>query len=82
MLYAVDVLFHSVPLRALFERRARRPERFLYLHNCPPEFFDDLRHNGISEGSNSVHPAGNPMSHSTNSGFNWPPAASDSSSPP
>ena len=33
-----------------------------------------MRHDGITELLESVHPAGNPMSHSTHVGFNAPPA--------
>jgi hypothetical protein len=32
----------------------------------------DLRDEGVSEGSKSVHPVGNPMSHSTHVGFKLP----------
>ena len=28
---------------------------------------------GVSEAFKSVHPGGNPMSHSTHVGFSWPP---------
>jgi len=34
--------------------------------------FGDLRDDGISEGFKSVHPSGNPMSHSTQVGFRAP----------
>jgi hypothetical protein len=34
--------------------------------------FWDLRDDGISEGFKSVHPGGNPISHSTHVGFNFP----------
>src|SRR5688572_5638180 len=34
----------------------------------------NLRNYGVSEGSKSVHPSGNPMSHSTHVGFSCPPA--------
>jgi hypothetical protein len=37
--------------------------------------FGDLGHYAISEGSKSVHPMGNPISHSTHVGFNSPPFA-------
>jgi hypothetical protein len=40
----------------------------------PPDDFDDLRDDGVSESPKSVHPSGNPMSHSTHVGFNAPPA--------
>jgi hypothetical protein len=42
-------------------------------HDRPPDFFNDLRDDGISETSKAVHPAGNPISHSTHSGFREPP---------
>lgn len=34
--------------------------------------FDDLRDDGVSEGSKAVHPIGNPISHSTHVGFSPP----------
>jgi len=34
-----------------------------------PDDFRDLRHDGVSEALNSVHPRGNPISHSTHVGF-------------
>lgn len=34
-----------------------------------------MRDDGISEGSKTVHPSGNPISHSTHVGFNEPPVA-------
>ncbi len=37
-----------------------------------PNEFGDLGDDGISEGPKSVHPRGNPMSHSTHVGFNEP----------
>jgi hypothetical protein len=39
----------------------------------PPDVFGDLGDDGVSEGPQSVHPSGNPMSHSTHVGFNGPP---------
>jgi hypothetical protein len=42
------------------------------LEELPADDFDDLRDDGISEGSKAVHPSGNPMSHSTHVGFNAP----------
>ena len=38
----------------------------------PPDDFRDLRDDGVSEGSKTVHPRGNPISHSTHIGFNAP----------
>ena len=35
-----------------------------------------LRDDGVAEGPKSVHPSGNPMSHSTHVGFSCPPTAS------
>jgi hypothetical protein len=43
--------------------------------------FGDLGYYGVSESSKSVHPAGNPMSHSTHVGFNLPPIADGSAVP-
>ena len=43
------------------------------LHNYSPDFFDERRVDGISDGSNSVHPAGNPMKPSHHRGFSKPP---------
>jgi hypothetical protein len=41
-------------------------------HDRPPDHFDDLRDDGVSEASQAVHSGGNPMSHSTHVGFNVP----------
>ena len=46
------------------------------LHDCPSDFFDNLRDNGISETPQAVHPTGNPISHSTHDGFRLPGMAS------
>jgi len=40
--------------------------------DCPPDFLDDLRDDGVTEGSKAVHMSGNPMSHSTHVGFRLP----------
>lgn len=45
-----------------------------------PDDFRDLRHDGVAEGSNAVHSAGNPMNHSHHVGFS-PPMRRSSSSP-
>ncbi len=45
------------------------------LNYCSPDDFDDLRDDRVPEASQTVHPSGNPMSHSTHVGFNAPPAA-------
>jgi len=37
------------------------------------DVFGGLWDYGVSEGSKSVHPVGNPMSHSTHVGFKCPP---------
>ena len=42
----------------------------------------DLGDDGVAEGSNSVHPSGNPISHSTHVGFSAPPTTTTSGSPP
>ena len=39
----------------------------------PADQFDNLRDDCVSEGSQSVHPIGNPISHSTHVGFSFPP---------
>jgi hypothetical protein len=41
----------------------------------------DLRDYGVSEAAQSVHPLGNPMSHSTRVGFNCPPTTCGRQSP-
>jgi hypothetical protein len=38
----------------------------------PADMFGDLGDYGVSEDSESVHPVGNPISHSTHIGFNIP----------
>jgi hypothetical protein len=48
------------------------------LDDCFADDLDDLRDDGVSEGSKAVHPRGNPMSHSTHGGFREPPTSSDS----
>ena len=45
------------------------------LNYCSPDDFDDLRDDRVAKAPQSVHPSGNPMSHSTHVGFNAPPAA-------
>ncbi|WP_288063596.1 hypothetical protein, partial [Herbaspirillum sp.] len=52
-------------------RHARSSRVFCFKY-CAPDHFGDLRDNGISEGFKSVHPSGNPMSHSTHVGFREP----------
>jgi len=47
-----------------------------------PDHVGDLRDDGVAEASQSVHPSGNPMSHSTHVGFSCPPAAVCKLSPP
>ncbi len=44
-----------------------------------PYDFDNLRDYGVSKGSKAVHPGGNPISHSTQLGFNAPVVVSSSS---
>src|SRR5215831_10516346 len=44
--------------------------------------FGDLGDYGVAEASQSVHPVGNPMSHSTHVGFRLPPTAVLRLSPP
>src|SRR4051812_8020339 len=50
------------------------------LHDRPADDFDDLRDDGIAEGSKAVHSSGNPMSHSTHVGFNEPPSVTRTAS--
>ncbi len=47
------------------------PCRMKFDH-CSADHFGDLGHDGVSEASQSVHPMGNPMSHSTHIGFSRP----------
>ena len=42
------------------------------LHQAPPDVFSDLRDDGVAKGSQTVHPSGYPMSHSTHVGFKLP----------
>jgi hypothetical protein len=42
------------------------------VYDHPPDEFGDLWDYGVSESSQSLHPMGNPMSHSTHIGFNCP----------
>ena len=53
--------------------RAAAISGFLECYYLLADPFRDLRDDGIAEGSNSVNPSGNPMSHSTHTGFNVPP---------
>lgn len=55
-----------------FAAHAQSLER-LEPDNFAPNQFGNLRHYGVSEASQSVHPVGNPMSHSTHFGFGTPP---------
>jgi hypothetical protein len=41
-------------------------------HDVSSDPFGDLGDDGVAEASKSVHPVGNPMSHSTHVGFNCP----------
>jgi hypothetical protein len=45
---------------------------FYRFNNSLADPFGYLWDNGVSETSQSVHPTGNPISHSTHSGFNCP----------
>ena len=49
--------------------------RLVLLHDPGADHRDDLRDDRVAEASQAVHPAGNPMSHSTHVGFSAPPAA-------
>src|SRR5262245_6901854 len=51
-------------------------------HQPAPNPLGDLGDDGVAEGSQSVHPSGNPMSHSTHVGFNAPFTAVRRLSPP
>ena len=60
----------NLPTRAWGARVQLDPGLHLPLlcgHDLPPYPFCYLRHYGVSEASKSVHPMGNPISHSTNS---------------
>lgn len=54
----------------------------LRFENPAPDKLDDLRDDGVAEGPKSVHPSGNPMSHSTHVGFSEPSTAVRKLSPP
>jgi hypothetical protein len=58
---------------------------FLYhlfnIRDCPEEGVYLLRDYRVSEASQAVHPGGNPISHSTHSGFREPEAPERISSP-
>jgi hypothetical protein len=41
-------------------------------YDATPDVLSNLGNYGVSESSNSVHPMGNPMNHSQNSGFSCP----------
>jgi|BioPla2DNA2_1021312.scaffolds.fasta_scaffold24695_3 hypothetical protein len=43
----------------------------LYLCDCLEDGIDLLRDYCVSEASQSVHPGGNPINHSTNAGFKY-----------
>jgi hypothetical protein len=46
-------------------------------HDCPSDRFRDRRHDGVSDGANSVHPIGRPIKNSNCSGvISRPPKAS------
>ena len=47
-------------------------------HQPAERFFRALRNHTIAEASKTVHPVGNPISHSTHLGFNCPPICSES----
>lgn len=49
--------------------------------NAASDYLDDLGDDGVAEGAQSVHPGGNPMSHSTHVGFSGPPTVFGSWSP-
>jgi hypothetical protein len=49
-------------------------------HDRPSDQLDDLGHDRVSEATQSVHPRGNPMSHSTHVGFSCPPTIAAASS--
>ena len=46
-----------------------------HLRYCPEDWVELLGHDGVSEALKSVHPSGNPISHSTHVGFSKPPTA-------
>jgi hypothetical protein len=73
--HASWLLLRSMPLIAGV-LNLRRPN---YLSS---DDFDDLRDDRVPEASQTVHPSGNPMSHSTHVGFNAPPAGDGSTARP
>jgi hypothetical protein len=60
-------------------QEGRRPapaslhRRRLVLEDPPPDPLGDLWDEGVAEGGTAVHPIGNPINHSTHSGFSRPP---------
>lgn len=50
--------------------------------DCAANVLRDLRDDRVAESPQSVHPSGNPMSHSTHVGFNVPPTISFRRKPP
>ena len=52
--------------------RRRRVASINRFYDSSPDPFRHLWHYGVSKSSQSVHPSGNPMSHSTHVGFNAP----------
>src|SRR5690606_26967149 len=52
--------------------RSQRGACFLHGYDSSSDEFRDLGDDSVSETSDSVHPIGNPMSHSTHVGFSCP----------
>ena len=62
MAFRVEELGRSPPL----------PVEFKLYHSRPPMLWRLFGDNSVTQESKSVHPVGNPMSHSTHVGFNVP----------
>jgi len=45
------------------------------IHDPSADQLGDLWDDGVAEAAQSVHPSGNPISHSTHVGFNGPPTS-------
>ena len=65
---------HSSVFSSIKSKRGFPARCSPYGFNYPfPDPFRDLRDDGVSESSQTVHSLGNPISHSTHVGFNCPP---------
>jgi hypothetical protein len=62
----------SASAQTRLARRGRGARSFLVLDDPASDPLRDLREEGVAEGGKTVHPMGNPISHSTHVGFNAP----------